>query len=88
MVTANKYEPRETKPAERKRSRWRDWEYWRGFFFLPGLLTGGKMLKLRNIGRVIRYLAVAILAIFLGIVGGVALKAVIDYHKRRRKGDE
>lgn len=43
MVNAHKYEPRETKPVERKKLRWRDWEYWRGFWFLPGFL--GRKLR-------------------------------------------
>jgi len=45
MVTANKYEPREAKPTglKTKKLRWRDWEYWRGFFFLPGSL--GRKLR-------------------------------------------
>lgn len=47
MINANKYEPRETEPAERKKLRWRDREYWRGFFFLPGFL-GRKLRQITN----------------------------------------
>ena len=38
---------KETKPTGLKRKKlcWRDWEYWRGFFFLPGFLRR----KLRQI---------------------------------------
>lgn len=64
MVNANNHEPQETKPVDgtglitdlgkrSKLSRWRDWEHWRGFFFLPGFL-GRKLRQITHYSTKLR----------------------------------